>query len=160
MRRREATAEPRERRNLHDGRARFDAHRLRIDATAASGSRTLSAMDDACEVYFNPACSKSRELRGLLEAKGVGATYREYLTAPPSREELEIVMKKLGIDDPKQMMRTGDSLFAELGLASASREALLAALVAHPKLIERPIVIRGDRAVIARPPQRVEELLP
>ena len=116
-------------------------------------------MDEACEVYFNPACSKCRELRGLLEAKGVGASYREYLTASPSRAELEIVMTKLGIDDPKQMMRTGDALFAELGLASASRDALLDALVAHPKLIERPIVIRGDRAVIARPPQRVDELL-
>jgi arsenate reductase len=116
-------------------------------------------MDEVCEVYFNPACSKSRELRGLLEARGVRASYRDYLTASPSREELEIVMKKLGIDDPKQMMRTGDALFAELDLASADREALLEALVAHPKLIERPIVIRGDRAVIARPPERVDELL-
>lgn len=115
--------------------------------------------DEACEVYFNPACSKCRELRSILDARGVSATYREYLTETPSRDELVAVMAKLGIDDPKSMMRTGDALFAELGLAAADRDALLDAMAAHPRLIERPIVIRGGRAVVARPPQRVEELL-
>jgi len=65
----------------------------------------------------------------------------------------------LGIDDPRQMMRTGEAVYKELGLASADRDALLDAMAAHPVLIERPIVIRGDRAVIGRPPERALELL-
>lgn len=115
--------------------------------------------DEACEVYFNPACSKCREVRSLLEARGVSASYREYLSDAPSREELVAVLAKLGTDDPKAMMRVNDARFGELGLASAPRDALLDAMVANPALIERPIVIRGARAVIARPPQKVDELL-
>ena len=113
----------------------------------------------ACEVYFNPACSKCREVRSILEQRGVEATYREYLLAAPSRAELVDVMGRLGIDDPRKMMRASEPLFAELGLATADRDALLDAMVEHPRLIERPIVIAGSRAVIARPPERVDELL-
>ncbi|HVJ90468.1 MAG TPA: arsenate reductase (glutaredoxin) [Labilithrix sp.] len=116
-------------------------------------------MNEACEVYFNPACSKCRELRALLEERGVNASYREYLVTSPSRDELVELMALLRIDHPREMMRTSDPLFGELGLATASHDALLDALVAHPRLIERPIVIMGSRAVIARPPARVEELL-
>ncbi|WP_146648941.1 ArsC/Spx/MgsR family protein [Labilithrix luteola] len=116
-------------------------------------------MSESCEVYFNPSCSKCRELRAILDERGVSATYREYLVASPSREELVKVMTLLGIDDPRLMMRTGDALFTELGLASATHDALLDAMAANPKLIERPIVIIGERAVIARPPQKVEGLL-
>ena len=116
-------------------------------------------MATACEVYFNPACSKCREVRQILEQRGVEATYREYLASAPSRAELVDVMTRLGIDDPRKMMRVGDALFAELGLASADRDVLLDAMVEHPRLIERPIVIVGSRAVIARPPERVSELL-
>ena len=116
-------------------------------------------MATACEVYFNPACSKCREVRTILEQRGIDATYREYLVTPPSRDELIAVMSRLGIDDPRQMMRAGDALFAELGLASADRDTLLDAMVAHPRLIERPIVIAGSRAVVARPPERVSEIL-
>jgi arsenate reductase len=116
-------------------------------------------MATACEVYFNPACSKCREVRTILEGRGVSATYREYLTAAPPRDELVRVMRLLGIDDPRKMMRTGDALYEELGLSSASHDALLDAMVSHPRLIERPIVIVGSRAVIARPPQRVEDIL-
>ena len=66
----------------------------------------------------------------------------------------------LGFDDPRQMMRTGESVYGELGLASVTdRDALLDAMVEHPILIERPIVVRGDRAVIGRPPERLLELL-
>lgn len=114
---------------------------------------------ESCEVYFNPSCSKCRAVRDTLESRGVEARYREYLVASPSRDELARLMKLLGIDDPRAMMRTGDALFAELGLAGASHDQLLDAMVARPALIERPIVIVGERAVIARPPSRVEELL-
>lgn len=110
-------------------------------------------------VYFNPHCSKCRTTQGILAERGVDAEYVRYLDNAPSRQELERVMKLLGIDDPRQMMRTGEAAYKELGLADADRDRLLDAMTTHPVLIERPIVIRGDHAVIARPPERVLELL-
>jgi arsenate reductase (glutaredoxin) len=82
-----------------------------------------------------------------------------YLDDTPSRDELERVLALLGSDDPRTMMRTGEPVYKELGLADANRDALLDAMGAHPILIERPIIIRGDRAVIARPPEKLLELL-
>ena len=110
-------------------------------------------------VWHNARCSKSRGACALLDERGVEATLVRYLDEPPSREDLQRVMALLGIDDPRQMMRTGESVYRELGLAGAGPDALLDAMVEHPILIERPIVIRGDRAVIARPPERLLELL-
>lgn len=114
--------------------------------------------DDETTVWFNPSCTKCRGTRDLLSEHGVEARYAEYLQEAPSRQELERVMGLLGIDDPRQMMRTREDLYADLGLAGANHDELLDAMVAHPILIERPIVIRGDRAVIGRPPERVLEL--
>lgn len=82
-----------------------------------------------------------------------------YLEDTPSRAELERVLKLLGSDDPRTMMRTGEPVYTELKLADADRDTLLDAMADHPILIERPIVIRGDRALIARPPERLLELL-
>ena len=109
-------------------------------------------------VWFNPACSKCLTVHGLLAERGVEADYVRYLDQAPSRSELEAVLRLLGTDDPRAITRTGEALYAELGLAGADREELLAALATHPALIERPIV-RGGRAVVARPPERVLELL-
>lgn len=95
----------------------------------------------------------------MLEERGLDAEYIEYLEAHPTCEQLEEVLRLLGTDDPREMMRRKESLYAELGLASASRDELLQAMVAHPVLIERPILIRGERAVIARPPEKALELL-
>jgi arsenate reductase len=121
----------------------------------------LSRMTEraACEVYFNPACSKCRSVRALLEERGTPATYVEYLSAPPSREELLRVMKLLGVSDPRAIMRTEEPEYASLGLAEADADALLDAMTRIPRLIQRPIVICGDRAVIARPPEMIAELL-
>jgi arsenate reductase len=116
-------------------------------------------MADEVTVYFNPSCSKCRTAHAILEEKGVDATYVRYLENAPSREELERVMGLLGIDDPRAMMRTGESVSGELDLAHAGRDALLDAMVQHPILIERPIVIHGDRAVIARPPEKLLDIL-
>ncbi len=110
-------------------------------------------------MYFNPACSNCRTAQGLLAERGVDAELVRYLDQAPTRSELERVMGLLGIDDPRQMMRQKEPVYAELGLADAARDALLDAMAAHPILIQRPIVIRGDRAVIARPPERLLELL-
>ena len=112
----------------------------------------------ATRVFFNPSCSKCRTVQSVLEERGVEAEYVRYLEHAPSREDLEEVMRLLGTDHPGEMMRTGNELFGTLGLATADREELLDAMVANPILIERPIIIRGDRAVIGRPPERVLEL--
>ena len=112
-------------------------------------------------VYFNPACSKCRTTQGILAERGIEADYVRYLDNAPTRQDLERVMGLRGIDDPRQMMRTGEAVYKELGLGDSSvgRDRLLDAMTEHPILIERPIVIRGDRAVIARPAERVLELL-
>ena len=110
-------------------------------------------------VYFNPSCSKCRTVEGLLAEKGVDATYLRYLEKAPSRDQLVELMGMLGIDDPRRMMRTGEPVYAELGLATAGPDELLDAMLANPILIERPIVVREGRAVIARPPERVLEIL-
>lgn len=94
----------------------------------------------------------------MLDERGVEAEYLQYLDDAPGRAEIERVMRLLGIEDPRLMMRSGESVYKELGLATADRDALVDAMAAHPILIERPIVIRGDRAVIARPPERLAEL--
>lgn len=122
----------------------------------------MAATDPAgetCTVFFNPSCSKCRGARDLLDECGVDADYVEYLKDTPTRAELERVMGLLGIDDPRAMMRTGESVYKERGLAGAGRDELLDAMVADPILIERPIVIVGDRAVIARPPELLLDLL-
>ena len=115
-------------------------------------------MAEVC-VYFNPSCSKCRGARDILEERGVDAEYLRYLEDTPTRADLEHVLQLLGTDDPRQMMRTGEDVYKELGLADADRDRLLDAMVEHPILIERPIVIKGDRAVIARPPEKLLDLL-
>ena len=110
-------------------------------------------------MWFNPNCSKCRGAKDILEGEDVSCEIVRYLQDAPSRAELERVMGLLGIDDPREMMRTGESVYKELGLKDVEGDALLDAMAANPILIERPIVMRGDRAVIGRPPERVRELL-
>ena len=110
-------------------------------------------------VYFNPSCSKCRTVEGILADKGVDAEYVRYLDEAPTRERLVELMGMLGIDDPRDMIRTGEPVYSGLGLTGAGRDELLDALVAHPVLLERPIVVREGRAVIARPPERVLEII-
>lgn len=111
------------------------------------------------DVFFNPACGTCRTLDSLLRERGVDANYVAYLEHAPSRAEIERVLDLLGFEDPRAMMRPHEPLYAELGLDGASRDELLDAMALHPILIQRPIVIHGDRAVIARPADRVLELL-
>jgi arsenate reductase (glutaredoxin) len=110
-------------------------------------------------IWHNARCSKSRGACALLDEHGVDADVVRYLDDPPSRAEIERVMGLLGVDDPREMMRTGERLYRELGLAGADPDTLFDAMATHPILIERPIVIRDDRAVVARPPERLLELL-
>lgn len=111
-------------------------------------------------LYHNPRCSKSRSALQLLEARGLTPTIVRYLETPPSAAQLQAVLSKLGIA-ARQLLRSGEADYQTLNLAdpSLSETQLIAAMVAHPTLIERPILIAGDRAVIGRPPEKVLEIL-
>ena len=109
-------------------------------------------------IWHNPRCSKSRQTLALLEDNGIQAKVRVYLKEPPTETELRDVLAKLGMS-ADQIVRKGEKTFKELSLANADDTALIAAMVAHPILIERPIVIQGDKAVIGRPPENVLSLV-
>ena len=110
-------------------------------------------------IWHNPKCSKSREALKLMEEKREKFEIFKYLETPPSRDEILALLAKLGIS-ARELMRTKEDLYKELELAKMTdEEKLIDALVEHPKLIERPIVIDGNRAVIGRPVEKVIELL-
>ncbi|PIE23190.1 MAG: arsenate reductase (glutaredoxin) [Planctomycetota bacterium] len=116
-------------------------------------------MKTTLTLWFHAACSKSRKARELLAARELELELFEYQVTPPTREQLEELLCKLDEEDPRKMARAKEALFSELGLDDADRDAVLDALVAHPELIERPIAVLGDKAIIARPPERALELL-
>jgi len=111
------------------------------------------------KIWHNPRCSKSRDSFKLLEEKGINAQVVKYLENVPTKEELRELLKMLDIS-ARELMRTKEAIYKELNLKDeTSEEALIEAMVANPKLIERPIVIRGNKAVIGRPIERVVELI-
>jgi arsenate reductase len=114
---------------------------------------------DEATLYFNPSCSKCRTVSGILAERNVDAEVVEYLEAPPDRPALERLLGLLGTDDPTVILRADEPAARELGLDGADRDTVLDAIAAHPELLQRPIVVVGDRAVVARPPERVLELL-
>ncbi|MEW9899977.1 arsenate reductase (glutaredoxin) [Chitinivorax sp. PXF-14] len=111
-------------------------------------------------IYHNPRCSKSRQTLALLTEHGETPEIIEYLQTPPSADELRHLLSLLGIA-PRELMRTDEDEYRELGLdaPSLSSEQLIDAMVAHPRLIQRPIVVYGERAAIGRPPENVLALL-
>jgi arsenate reductase len=111
-------------------------------------------------IYHNPRCSKSRQTLGLLEDNNVAPIIIEYLKTPPSIEELTKIVDQLGIT-PRDLLRKGETEYKELGLANSSLTdaALIEAMCANPKLIERPIVIKEGKAVIGRPPESVLDII-
>ena len=110
-------------------------------------------------IYHNPRCSKSRDALALLQERGVPVRIIEYLKTPPSRRELAALRKQLDLP-AAQWIRRNEAEFKGAGLTADSSEAeLLDAMAKHPVLIERPIVVRGARAVVGRPPERVLDLL-
>jgi arsenate reductase len=111
------------------------------------------------QIYVNPSCSKCRTALSLLEERGVQADTILYLDEPPTVADLRALMQLLAIDDPRLMMRTAEPVYAELELDQVAGDALLESITRHPILLERPIFVVGDRAVIARPPERLFEFL-
>ncbi|RMV68237.1 arsenate reductase (glutaredoxin) [Pseudomonas coronafaciens] len=112
-------------------------------------------------LYHNPRCSKSRGALELLQARGLTPDVVLYLETPPDAVTLRELLGKLGIG-ARQLLRSGEDDYKQLNLADPglSDEQLIAAMAAHPKLIERPILVAGDKAVIGRPPENILELLP
>ena len=110
-------------------------------------------------IYHNPRCSKSRETLALLEQQGISPEVVLYLQTPPSNETIKTLLNQLGMASARELMRTKEDIYKELDLKSETNEdALIEAMTANPKLIERPIVIHNDKAKIGRPPESVLEL--
>jgi len=111
-------------------------------------------------IYHNPRCRKSRETLALLEAAGKAPTIIHYLKTPPDEATLRTLAARLGMR-PKEFIRKGEAEFKSLGLKEKLEDdkALYTAMTQHPKLIERPIVVSGEKAILGRPPENVKKLL-
>ncbi len=112
-------------------------------------------------IYHNPRCSKSRQTLALLEDRGVAPQIVHYLDSPPDAATLERILSQLGIG-ARDLMRRKEAPYKELGLAGPElgEDELIRAMVENPILIERPIVVAGDRAALGRPPEAVLDILP
>ncbi|MEW8026193.1 MAG: arsenate reductase (glutaredoxin) [Candidatus Thiodiazotropha sp.] len=112
------------------------------------------------EIYHNPRCSKSRQTLQLLQDRGIDPDVVEYLKTPPDRATLGQILDMLGLE-PRELMRTKEKEYKALQLdnPSLSRDQLIEAMIANPKLIERPIVIQNGKAAIGRPPEKVLDIL-
>lgn len=109
-------------------------------------------------IYHNPRCSKSRETLKLIEERGVTPQVVEYLKTPPTAEELTRILSLLG-KRPAEIVRKKEAAEAGIDPAALSDAALVAAMVAHPAIIERPIVVAGTKAALGRPPENVLAIL-
>ena len=112
------------------------------------------------KIYHNPRCSKSRQTLQLLQEQGVEPEVIEYLKTPPSAEDLNDILQKLGME-PRELMRKNEAEYKANSLddQTLDRQALINGMVNHPILIERPIVIANDKAAIGRPPEAVLAIL-
>lgn len=111
-------------------------------------------------IYHNPRCSKSRQTLALIEERGITPNVVAYLESPPDAVTLATILQKLGLG-ARDIIRKNEMVYKENNIAdpSLTEEALIAAMVTFPKLIERPIVVNGDQAIIGRPPENVLALL-
>ena len=110
-------------------------------------------------IYHNPMWGKSRKTLQLLRDNGINPTIIEYIKNPPNVEELRKICNILGLE-PSDIIRMGDKVYKELNISNLGEDIdLLDIIIKHPKLMERPIVIKGQKGIIGRPPEKVEELL-
>lgn len=108
-------------------------------------------------IYHNPQCSKSRETLEILRNQGIEPEIREYLKKPLTESEALMLLKKLNLE-PQSLVRTKEDLFKNSNFNIQTAEAVAEVIAKYPKLMERPVVVKGNRAVIGRPPQNVKEL--
>jgi len=109
-------------------------------------------------IYHNPRCGKSRQTLALLEARGIAPRIVEYLKTPPDAATLKRLLKQLGLK-PAQLVRKKEAAEAGIDPAKLAEDKLIAAMVKHPIVIERPIVVNGDQAALGRPPEAVLKIL-
>ena len=117
-------------------------------------------MSDTITIYQKPTCSKCREALGILKERGVEFESVNYYETPVSRDELKSLVERLGVT-PKDLLRKGEPIYRELGIADRdwTDDQLIDLMIEHPDLMQRPIVVRGEKAVVARPPENLCELL-
>jgi arsenate reductase (glutaredoxin) len=128
-------------------------------ATVTTTTQVRTTFMSELTIYHNPACSKSRETLALIKASGLEPRIVEYLKHPPSEAELSAILRKLGIR-PLQLVRRNEQIFKDnyAGRKLGDKE-WIKAMIEHPILMQRPIVVRGEAAVIGRPPEDVKPLL-
>jgi arsenate reductase len=116
--------------------------------------------DKKITIYHNPRCSKSRETLSILEENHKAAEVVEYLQKPPSSQTLKDIVAKLNIA-PAELVRTGDQIYKDAGIniGSMSDDEVIEAICNHPAILQRPIVVCGDKAVIGRPPVKVLDII-
>jgi arsenate reductase len=138
-------------------------HRLPdVRSTLLFGSdlQIMSDTSNTVTIYHNPRCSKSRQALSLLRERGIEPEILLYMSDPPSAEELRRLIDTLGIE-PRKLLRSKEKEYRSLGLdrPDTDPQRLIEAMAAHPRLIQRPIAIKAERAVIGRPPERVLDVL-
>ena len=114
--------------------------------------------DLSIQIYHNPRCSKSRATLALLEANGHAPEVIEYLKSPPDARTIRELVGKLGMKS-HELLRKGESEYQSLALQDPTDDQVVDAIVKHPILLQRPIVVAGDRAAIGRPPEAVLDIL-
>ena len=147
---------------MENGQNDSDADEPREYSSPACYLHEFASADNADSrivIYHNPACSKSRATLALIQASGIQPHIVEYLKTPPTAVELQTIVQKLGIP-PSALVRTGEAVYKEKYLGKQLSDAQwIAAMVADPILMERPIVVRGAAAAIGRPPENAQRLL-
>jgi arsenate reductase len=113
------------------------------------------------QIYHNPRCSKSRSTLELINQQGIEPVITNYLETPPNHQQLEHILQTLDMQ-PRELMRTNEAEYSEYNLDNPdlSRKQLIEAMIKYPKLIERPVVVVGDKVAIGRPPESVLKILP
>ena len=131
-----------------------------IDPCRVKMQEEEKRMSDKITIYQKPTCSKCRATLGILKDRGAEFISINYYEKPMTSAELRILIDKLGIT-PRELLRKGEQVYKDLGLATreVSDDELIKLMVENPDLIQRPIVVKGDKAALARPPENVDELL-
>jgi arsenate reductase len=154
------------RRNMDRERRQRQCYSCSLDPAAVAGHATGDGIHErehhrmSVTIYHNPRCNKSRQTLQLLRDRGIEPKIVEYLDTPPDAKTLDGLLTGLGME-PRELMRRKEAPYKVLELADTSldRQVLVAAMVANPILIERPIVVNGDKVALGRPPESVLEIL-